>query len=277
MILNLKQLEARLQALIEVHLVSALPGYNVETLVIQKLVSAMNDNLIEKGNLKIAPNVYTIIAHPTMAAKLQDSRLLEVIIESLIIVGSEVGLEFETSPTLSINTKNDLSVDTITVLASHQVGPAPDTVGMTPVQNAPADENSETMPDNAFLIINGIKLFPLKMNVINIGRRLDNQLVIDDPRISRSHAQLRAIKGRFVIFDLNSTGGTYVNGQRTSQTVLYPGDVISLAGVPLVFGQDNPPRQHDIEVTSPVNSASSDRPTAYPRKTGKLNSQKENQ
>jgi pSer/pThr/pTyr-binding forkhead associated (FHA) protein len=74
--------------------------------------------------------------------------------------------------------------------------------------------------------------------VINIGRRVDNDLVIDDERISRVHAQLRAIKGRYVLFDLDSRGGTFVNDQRIHQSVLYPGDVISLAGVPLVFGQE---------------------------------------
>ena len=57
---------------------------------------------------------------------------------------------------------------------------------------------------------------------------------------SRLHAQLRAIKGRFIIFDLDSTGGTFVNTQRINQCALYPGDVISLAGYPLVYGQDAP-------------------------------------
>jgi pSer/pThr/pTyr-binding forkhead associated (FHA) protein len=93
---------------------------------------------------------------------------------------------------------------------------------------------------------------------------LENQLVIDDPRVSRNHAQLRAIKGRFVLFDLNSTGGTFVNGQRTSQTVLYPGDVISLAGVALIFGQDNPPPRLDLNDTTRDENdmGASERPTA---------------
>jgi len=64
--------------------------------------------------------------------------------------------------------------------------------------------------------------------------------VIDDGRISRLHAQLRAVRGRYVIFDLDSRGGTWVNGQRVRQQALAPGDVISLAGVPLVFSQDAP-------------------------------------
>jgi pSer/pThr/pTyr-binding forkhead associated (FHA) protein len=124
-------------------------------------------------------------------------------------------------------------------------------------------ESNDAIPENAFLIIEGVKVHPLKEAVINIGRRLENHVVIDDPRISRNHAQLRAIKGRFVLFDLNSTGGTFVNGQRTSQTVLYPGDVISLAGVALIFGQDNPPPRPDLIETSPLSDpGSSDRPTA---------------
>jgi pSer/pThr/pTyr-binding forkhead associated (FHA) protein len=127
-------------------------------------------------------------------------------------------------------------------------------------------ESTETtgIPENAFLIIEGVKVHPLNESVVNIGRRLENQLVIDDPRVSRNHAQLRAIKGRFVLFDLNSTGGTFVNGQRTSQTVLYPGDVISLAGVALIFGQDNPPSRSDVSNTSPLGlePGMNERPTA---------------
>jgi pSer/pThr/pTyr-binding forkhead associated (FHA) protein len=125
-------------------------------------------------------------------------------------------------------------------------------------------EEADNIPENAFLIVEGVKVHPLTESVVNIGRRLENQLVIDDPRVSRNHAQLRAIKGRFVLFDLNSTGGTFVNGQRTSQTVLYPGDVISLAGVALIFGQDNPPPRPDLAGTSPLNPdpGTSERPTA---------------
>ena len=94
------------------------------------------------------------------------------------------------------------------------------------------------IPENAFLIVNGVEIFLLNLPVINIGRRPDNQLVIDDPRVSRSHAQLRAIKGNYIVFDLDSTGGTYVNNQLIHQSVLFPGDVISLAGLPIIFGQD---------------------------------------
>ena len=260
--LNLEHLEARLQALIEIRLVSALPGFQVEDLVIQKIASAMKENLMVEDGTKIAPNVYTLVTHPDSAEQWQNPYLIESIIGALKIVGEEAGLTFSAPPTLSINKRDDLPPGQVIVIAAYQVEAAPDTIGMTPARPIPADPAAEAFPENAFLIIDGVKVFPLKMPVINIGRRLDNQLVIDDPRISRNHAQLRIIKGRFVIFDLNSTGGTFVNGQRTSQSVLYPGDVISLAGVPLVFGQDNPPPRPDLAKTSPLSPSSSERPTA---------------
>ena len=270
--LNLEQLEARLQALIEVRLVSALPGFQVEDLVVHNLADAMKNNLVidATGN-KIAPNVFTLITHPNSAESWQEPKLLEAMINSLKIVGEEAGLQFSTPPTISIVQNSQQQEYVVDVVASHQLEAAAETRGMTPAVSDNADEESTAFPQNAFLIVDGVKVFPLTKSVVNIGRRLDNQLVIDDPRISRNHAQLRAIKGRYVIFDLNSTGGTFVNAQRTSQSVLYPGDVISLAGVPLVFGQDNPPPRPDLAETDPLTRASSDRPTAFlDRKTGKL-------
>jgi pSer/pThr/pTyr-binding forkhead associated (FHA) protein len=99
-------------------------------------------------------------------------------------------------------------------------------------------ETEPSLPENAFLIIEGTKAVPLNQTVITVGRHHDNMVVIDDPRVSRHHMELRAIQGRFVLFDLGSSGGTYVNGQRTSQAVVYPGDVISLAGVTVHFVKD---------------------------------------
>ena len=275
--LNLEQLEARLQALIEVRLVSALPGFQVEDLVVHNLADAMKNNLVidATGN-KIAPNVFTLITHPNSAESWQEPKLLEAMINSLKIVGEEAGLQFSTPPTISIVQNSQQQEYVVDVVASHQLEAAAETRGMTPAVSDNADEESTAFPQNAFLIVDGVKVFPLTKSVVNIGRRLDNQLVIDDPRISRNHAQLRAIKGRYVIFDLNSTGGTFVNAQRTSQSVLYPGDVISLAGVPLVFGQDNPPPRPDLAETDPLTRASSDRPTAFlDRKTGKLDKDEE--
>ena len=121
---------------------------------------------------------------------------------------------------------------------------------MDDLQAKPGDDVG-TIPEDAFVIIDGIRVIPLNQVIVNIGRRIENTLVVDDPRVSRTHAQLRAINGRYIIFDLNSTGGTFVNGKRINQSVLYPGDVISLAGAELIYGQKNPPPRPDLKDTLP--------------------------
>ncbi len=103
-------------------------------------------------------------------------------------------------------------------------------------------DTSQGKAEEAFLIINGVDLFPIDQSVITIGRRIDNALVLNDPRVSRAHAELRCFRGRFVLFDMGSSGGTYVNGKRITHSVVYDGDIISLAGVSLVFRQKNLPR-----------------------------------
>jgi pSer/pThr/pTyr-binding forkhead associated (FHA) protein len=118
----------------------------------------------------------------------------------------------------------------------------------------------EVIPSNTFLIMDGTKAIPLIQSPITIGRSHENLIVLDDPRVSRKHLEIRVIREHFVLFDLNSSGGTFVNGQRVNQGILYSGDVISLAGVNLVFMQDSRLR---VPGTDPLTSAGmGDRNTA---------------
>lgn len=260
--MNIKEIESRLQALIEVDLPKILPGRKIEDIVIQKLAAAIHINIAEADDHTFyAPNTYTLILPASDVAKWQNPQLLATLIHSIETVAQEAGYQFIITPSITISTNGNLSENDAEVVASHRAGAMEDT-NATPIDAGNTEDNN-SMPENAFLIVEGVKVYPLAQSVVNIGRRLDNQLVIDDPRVSRNHAQLRAIKGRFVVFDLNSTGGTFVNGQRASQSVLYPGDVISLAGVTLIFGQDNPPPRPDLKDTAPLQSAASDRRTAF--------------
>ena len=103
----------------------------------------------------------------------------------------------------------------------------------------PSLDELHQKPASAFLIVDGTQIFSLDGAAVNIGRRADNDLVIDDQRVSRLHAQIRWVRGRYILFDLGSAGGTWVNKARVNQAPLFPGDVISLAGVPLVFGLED--------------------------------------
>ncbi|MCI0553877.1 MAG: FHA domain-containing protein, partial [Anaerolineae bacterium] len=263
---KLDQLEAKLQSLVEDQLVGILPGLHMEDRIIQRLSSALKQNIVENSDEgAIAPNVYTLIVAPDSSPMWKEQSTLDVLKNIISTAGKEVGLKFTGAPTITITTDEKYSSEDISVVASHRLEPVGDTKGMPNKTTTSELEEGEAIPENAFLIIEGVKVYSLIEPVVNVGRRLENHLVIDDPRVSRNHAQLRSIKGRFVLFDLNSTGGTFVNGQRTSQTVLYPGDVISLAGVALIFGQDNPPVRPDLAETSPLEgerNGTSERPTA---------------
>jgi pSer/pThr/pTyr-binding forkhead associated (FHA) protein len=262
--LNLEQLEANLQKLVESHLAGILPGLKLEDRVIQHLATALRENIVQqKNDSPLAPNVYTLIVSTETSPMWKEQQTIDTLKNIITTAGREAGLKFVGQPAITITTDDGYSAQEVRVVASHKLEPVGETVGM-PNASANGAEEVFTIPENAFLIVEGVKVHPLNESVVNIGRRLENQLVIDDPRVSRNHAQLRAIKGRFVLFDLNSTGGTFVNGQRTSQTVLYPGDVISLAGVALIFGQDTPPPRNDLGVTAPLDlePGMNERPTA---------------
>ena len=259
---NLKQLEARLQNIFEVEFPGLFPGKKIEDIIIQKLAVVIHSNTITaEGGSILAPNIYTLILPPEKVAQWSDPAIITALLHAITLTAQESGFQFIISPAVTISANERFTENDVEVVASHKANHMEETNG-TPLNTGSLDENN-SLPENAFLIIEGVKVYPLTESVINIGRRLDNQLVIDDPRVSRNHAQLRAIKGRFVVFDLNSTGGTFVNGQRASQSVLYPGDVISLAGVTLIFGQDNPPPRPDLKDTAPLQNSASDRRTAF--------------
>ena len=71
--------------------------------------------------------------------------------------------------------------------------------------------------------------FPLEGDQLIIGRDASNSIAINDAEISRKHSRLSFQGGKYVLEDLGSTNGTFVNGQRLAgPVVLKPGDVVSL-------------------------------------------------
>lgn len=71
--------------------------------------------------------------------------------------------------------------------------------------------------------------FALEGDQLTIGRDSTNGVAINDPEVSRKHARLSFQGGKYVLEDLGSTNGTFVNGQRLAgPVVLKPGDVVSL-------------------------------------------------
>jgi pSer/pThr/pTyr-binding forkhead associated (FHA) protein len=81
------------------------------------------------------------------------------------------------------------------------------------------------------------KVYPLELQEISIGRDNTNTVAINDAEVSRRHARMELRGSAYVIQDLGSTNGTFVNGTRVSgMQVLNSGDTVSFGeGIVLAF------------------------------------------
>ncbi len=71
--------------------------------------------------------------------------------------------------------------------------------------------------------------YELNKDIVTLGRDITNDIVINDPEVSRHHLRLTRGAGTFAIEDLGSTNGTFINGQRlTGPRPLRPGDMVGL-------------------------------------------------
>jgi len=235
--LALDLLEIRLKALVE----SSTSRLFSESILLQELSERVIEALREviqsreeKGST--SPNLLVIVLPPDQAEILQtDQELLVGLEKAIQETASDIDLRFSIPLSLQIEADPGLQHGELQVIPRNNLEDLSPTYGMEIF----LDDDTENVPINAFLIVDGTRVMTLDQAVINIGRRPDNHLVLDDLRVSRLHAQLRAIRGRYVIFDLESVGGTWVNGERISQQTLLPGDVISLSGVPIIYGQED--------------------------------------
>lgn len=78
--------------------------------------------------------------------------------------------------------------------------------------------------------------FDLTRDEIHIGRAADrNEIVLDEGQVSRQHAVIKRIGPGFMLMDLNSANGTFINGERIKEHVLAPGDVFSISRFAIEF------------------------------------------
>ncbi len=234
----LEFLENRLSDLIEKPLDKFFPAVRADQLLARRLVKAMSDDLsVDSGGRLVAPVCYELRLNPLHTSMWTERPgLAAQLTQALQQAAREQGIAFESQPVIDAVFDDRVPLEDIRV-TTLELGIKP---GTTAEVAAVAPDNS-AMPEDAFLIINGGRHVSLTMPVLGIGRGETNQIVLDDPQVSRMHAQLRAIGGVFHIFDLDSTCGTLVNGEEVHQAALRTGDVIAIGGVTLVYGQESNP------------------------------------
>lgn len=71
----------------------------------------------------------------------------------------------------------------------------------------------------------------LHLTSLAVGRAEDNDLVLAEPEVSRHHARLERDGAGWLVFDLKSTNGTWVNGDRILRAEIAEGDELAFGPV----------------------------------------------
>ena len=237
--LNLDLIEAHLRALFEDGLYKLTNSEDSQFVIIGQLSQVIQANLIEnQKGVVYAPDRFTfLIPEGQMSVWQTQQDILDQITVKLLSLGRMDGFHFLTQPQIEVEPLPEGQGDEIGIQAtfSSPITDLPDTAAMEQPEAAPS---LTQLPANAFLVVGGRSNFPLEVPVINIGRHSDNDLVLDDPYVSRHHAQIRAINKHYVVFDVGSTGGILLNGKPVTQATLHPGDVLKIGTVNLIYIQD---------------------------------------
>lgn len=246
------RIENRLQEFIESTL-NRLPWRDTQPKLALPLVTALRYQLeLDPQAAEPLPDRFNIFLHPDICTAWENhvdwqEWLARVIIE----LSGGLTRKFSREPEVRFVPDQAIDRKNLRVVLTFQEVDVSSTA-VLPNEMDSAESTPVEMQTGPYLILEDNRTYPLKSPVTNIGRRETNDLVLSDIRISREHAQIRIIHNECMLFDLNSTGGTFVNGHRITTHRLQPGDVIVLAGANLIYGEETP-QKPQTSGTSPAN------------------------
>ncbi len=233
----LETIESKLQSLLEGTLDRLLfPGASRS--LSSQIVSLISEKINTGGlNEKTLPDLFEIGVSPErIDAWKQAYTVLEEAAKQLQASWLENGYYFNSHPRIIVKPNPGLGINEIEIRTATSSGAQ--LSSRTALQVIPRILTPEAIPEHAYFIINGKETAALLKPIINVGRRSSCDIVLRDPMVSRDHLQLRVEGGKYILFDLGSTAGTYVNNKQVKMTALKPGDVIRIGKTILVYNQD---------------------------------------
>ncbi len=112
---------------------------------------------------------------------------------------------------------------------------APSAPAPTPPSTSATSASSATAaaatPNPSLVFVSGPhagQSIPLLKTTLTIGREHDNNIELKDADVARYHARILNERGQFVVEDMSSTTGTWMNGERVQRAALKHGDVIRI-------------------------------------------------
>jgi hypothetical protein len=208
--------------------------------IAKRLERAMESHQTISVRRVIVPNIYRVFLNPQDFAAFQPMRaeMEREMANYLSDLANERNFTMLEHPRVAMAEEPSVPRRTIQVEVE-TVEPSTASANSTQVMSSTVQlQVSPQTSQRAQLLLetpNGTHPIPLESTLLSIGRGLDNDIILEDTRVSRHHAQLRYKTRRFWVSDMNSTNGTYINGERISEADLRHGDVLSLGGLELTF------------------------------------------
>ncbi|MDQ3855738.1 MAG: DUF3662 domain-containing protein [Chloroflexota bacterium] len=211
--------------------------------IAKRLERSMEANQSVGVGKMFAPNTYEVALNPRDYEAFERYRLsLERELSTYLQERARAtGLTFMTRPQVKLTSEPKVRVGGLRVrswLQDVEAAEAEHRVEFTqPIEVARTRRRVEP-PAASLTVVSGGQhgyRYPLPIGRVSLGRGVDNNIVLEDSRVSRHHAELYVRGSEWYLRDLDSTNGTYVNGYGIRERALESGDRISLGGVELVF------------------------------------------
>ena len=224
--------------------------------VAQRLVRALEDGeRIGADGVPEVPGRYSILLNPEdlEALRHHHPNLDDELNTALKALTARMNVRLRETPSIIIQADAELPLRDVRITLADRVPPMEERTGEMSIARLQEMLAHKDRPETrAYLIVESERTFNLTESTVRIGRALDNDLILEDRRISRHHAQLRQRYGRYILQDLGSRGGTKVNGFPVQEIVLRPGDMITLSGVSLIYAEEEPGRRESDGGTQPL-------------------------
>jgi hypothetical protein len=253
----LRNLESKLAGLVEGTFSRAFRSEVRPVEIARKLAREMEEHKSYSLSRTYVPNQYRVYLSPRDRERFADYEdaladelagyLLEHARRERLVLISRPVIEFETDARLGLG---EFGIQTRVVRPEHeseyepeqpQAPPPPPASGRTMVYSAagraaePLEERARARGHSALLLIDGRRMIVGPAGA-RIGRSRSCDIVLEDPNVSREHAELRPRGDSWVLTDLGSTNGSAINGRRIERPeVVRPGDEIELGTSLIVF------------------------------------------
>jgi hypothetical protein len=246
----LRSLEEKIEGLVEGAFSRAFKTHVQPVELARKLAKEMEEHKTVSVSRVYVPNHYLIFLSPDDREQFQsyEVALKKELSDYLLERARGEGLALVTRPQIEFKTDERLALGEFGIQAQLLGEPEGDkdppqadyghTMVYTPDKATPPPKDFMSAPrGRGYITIDG-KRNLLAGERMTIGRSRECELVVDDPNVSRQHAEVRKTIEGWMIVDLGSTNGVKVNGRRVHEEVLRPGDKITLGLVELGFDEE---------------------------------------